>query len=88
MIAESRLPKFNDALDLMRAHLDRVRRLMQAIPGRNFDTLAEHERLVEAIASGDPAKARQGLRAHLENATKHIMTVAKISHASPAMTSR
>jgi len=81
MIAESELPKFNDALDPMRAHLDRVRRLMQTIPGRVYGTLAEHEQLVAGIASGDPARAAHGLRAHLESAMTYFVTVANEQQA-------
>jgi DNA-binding FadR family transcriptional regulator len=35
--------------------------------GRLADSLAEHRRLMEAIASGDPLRARQEMQAHFES---------------------
>ena len=73
MIHHSGLPKFNNVLDGVRAHLDRVRRLMQTIPGRVHETMREHEALVAAIASGDPARAIAALREHLERAMQNFV---------------
>ena len=39
-----------------------------AAEGRGIDTLAEHHAIVEAIAAGDGAAARQALKVHISNA--------------------
>src|SRR5579871_4393846 len=52
-------------LDGARAPLDRVRRLSLPETGRPEATFAEHRRLVDAVASGDPELAAAAMRVHL-----------------------
>jgi DNA-binding GntR family transcriptional regulator len=52
-------------LDLFRAPLDRPRRLTLAINPRPAETVAEHRRIVEAIAAGDADAAGEAMRDHL-----------------------
>jgi DNA-binding GntR family transcriptional regulator len=59
------LARSGEMLDGLREHLERVRRLLMAPPGRNRATLSEHHAVVEAIASGDPARARQAMEEHM-----------------------
>jgi len=59
------LPRCGELLDGLREHLERVRRLLMAPQGRKRSTLSEHRAIVEAIASGDPARARQAMEAHM-----------------------
>src|SRR5215472_13274844 len=58
-------PRALRLLDAARAPLDRVRRLALPEPGRPEATLAEHRRLVDSIASGDPELAAAAMRVHL-----------------------
>ena len=58
-------PRALRLLDAARAPLDRVRRLALPEPGRPEATLAEHRRLVDAVASGDPDLAAAAIRVHL-----------------------
>ena len=46
-------------------HVNRARRLTLPHQGRVQETLAEHQRIVEAIASHDPEAARRAMRDHL-----------------------
>ncbi|HZZ90796.1 MAG TPA: GntR family transcriptional regulator [Caulobacteraceae bacterium] len=58
-------PRALRLLDAARAPLDRPRRIGLPEPGRPEATYAEHRRLVDAIASGDPEFAAAAMRAHL-----------------------
>lgn len=46
-------------------HIDRIRRLHMPIAGKMDQTLADHTRIVDAIAAGDPAAAQDAMRNHL-----------------------
>jgi DNA-binding GntR family transcriptional regulator len=59
------LARCGELLDALREHLERVRRLLMAPPGRNRSTLSEHRAIAEGVASGDPARARQAMAAHM-----------------------
>jgi DNA-binding GntR family transcriptional regulator len=50
----------------VKAQVDRCRRLTLPVPGRMAKVIAEHQRIIEAIAAGDVAGARAALIAHLE----------------------
>jgi len=53
-------------------HLDRLRRLHLPVPGKAAAVLRDHEAIVEAIASRDPARAEAALRAHLSGTLANI----------------
>jgi DNA-binding GntR family transcriptional regulator len=54
-----------ELLDALRVHLERVRRLLMAPPGRINATVAEHAAIVESLESRDPARARQSMETHM-----------------------
>jgi DNA-binding GntR family transcriptional regulator len=57
-----------DLYDLVRrrsGHVDRLRRLHLPTTGKAKAVLRDHKRIVEAIAAGDPALARERVREHL-----------------------
>src|SRR5262249_13927079 len=53
-------------LELLRSHLDRVRRLLLPEPGRMDATVAEHRAIVEAIAARHALSAGEAMQAHLD----------------------
>jgi len=53
-------------------HLDRLRRLHLPMPGKMQTVLADHESIVEAIASGSPEQAEVALRKHLSGTLSTI----------------
>ena len=65
-------PRALRLLDAARAPLDRPRRLGLPEAGRPEATIAEHRRLVDAIASGDPEFAGAAMRAHLAMVARAI----------------
>lgn len=65
-------PRALRLLDAARAPLDRVRRLALPEAGRPEATLAEHRRLVDAVASGDPELAAAAMRVHLNMVARSI----------------
>jgi len=65
-------PRASRLLDAARAPLDRPRRLRLPEPGRPEATYAEHRRLVDAIASGDPEFAAAAMRAHLAQVARSV----------------
>ena len=56
----------HEILESLRAHLERVRRMILTPPGRLPHTLHEHRAVADAIRSGDAQAARTAMRAHLE----------------------
>lgn len=65
-------PRAGRLLDAVRAPLDRPRRLALPEQGRAEATFAEHRRLVDAIASGDPEYAAAAMRVHLTMVARAI----------------
>jgi len=65
-------PRALRLLDAARAPLDRPRRLGLPEAGRPEATLAEHRRMVDAIASGDPELAAAAMRAHLTQVARSV----------------
>lgn len=59
------LDRTGEVLDGLRAHLERVRRLLMLPPGRMQATLSEHGAIVEAIVSADARGARAAMEAHI-----------------------
>jgi GntR family transcriptional regulator, rspAB operon transcriptional repressor len=72
VFASLQTPRAQRLLDAARAPLDRPRRLTLPQPGRPEATLAEHRRIVEAIAAGDPDAAAAAMRAHLEQVMRLV----------------
>ncbi len=65
-------PRAARLLDAARAPLDRPRRLGLPEQGRPEATLAEHRRMVDAIASCDPEFAAAAMRAHLAQVSRSV----------------
>ncbi len=66
-----------EILDGLRAHLERVRRLLMAPAGRNRVTLSEHSAIVAAIEAGDPVGARAAMDRHLASTTETFEAFAR-----------
>lgn len=60
--------------------LDRYRRLTLPVPGRMKHLIAEHRAVCEAVKAGDPERARQAMRKHLD-AVLPPVTQAAATHA-------
>ncbi|HET6507824.1 MAG TPA: FadR/GntR family transcriptional regulator [Baekduia sp.] len=67
---------------LLRVWVDRVLRHA----GENDTSLAMHEPIVEAIAAGDAAAAREAMRAHMERANRRLREALEADAAQPAET--
>lgn len=65
IFAATESPRALRLLDAVRAPVDRMRRLALPEPGRPQDTLDEHRRIVEALATGDAEFAAAAMRVHL-----------------------
>jgi DNA-binding GntR family transcriptional regulator len=72
IFASLQAPRALRLLDAARAPLDRPRRLRLPESGRPEATFAEHRRLVDAIASGDPEFAGAAMRAHLAQVSRSV----------------
>jgi DNA-binding GntR family transcriptional regulator len=70
LIANLGLPHAGEILDGLRAHLERVRRILLTPPGRLPKTLAEHRLVAKALTAGDSAGARAAMHAHLVQTTE------------------
>ena len=71
------LPRTAEILDSVRAHLERVRRLLMLTPGRIRQTLAEHSAIYAAIAAGDVESARVEMDRHLTETTGQFESFAR-----------
>lgn len=71
-------PYLGQALNGLRVHLARLRRLSHDDPQRLRASAREHAQLARSIASGDPALAAAATLLHLHNSLDHIRT-----HALP-----
>lgn len=67
----------SEILEGLRAHLERVRRLLLTPPGRLPNTLKEHQAVADAIKSGDAQAARAAMRYHLEQTSAMLATVSR-----------
>ncbi len=65
---------FTNALRTIRTHLARARRLARDNRERLRASVAEHQLIAEAIASGDPELAAHATHVHLHNALAAILT--------------
>lgn len=72
IFASLEAPRALRLLDAARAPLDRPRRLGLPETGRPEATFAEHRRMVDAIASGDPEFAAAAMRAHLAQVARSV----------------
>ncbi|MGO9773819.1 MAG: GntR family transcriptional regulator [Roseiarcus sp.] len=72
-----RLKHSGEILDGVRAHLERVRRMLMAPAGRIRLTLSEHSAIADAIAAGDVAGARAAMDRHLAGTTEHFEAFAR-----------
>jgi len=72
IFASLQAPRALRLLDAARAPLDRPRRLRLPETGRPEATFAEHRRMIDAIASGDPEFAAAAMRAHLAQVSRSV----------------
>lgn len=63
------------AVDAARANLDRVRRLLSS-PRRHALTLAEHEKIVAALAAGNAEAAGRAMEEHLDSVITELVAFA------------
>lgn len=80
------MPRAQRLLEAARAPLDRPRRMLLPAPGRPEDTLTEHRRLLDAIASGDVEFAAAAMRVHLARVSEVIEdALSRIAPAASAL---
>jgi DNA-binding GntR family transcriptional regulator len=67
------LNRVTEMLEALRAHLDRVRRLLLPEPGRMAMTLAEHRAITAAIEARKPGPAERAMRHHLNQVIDRLV---------------
>jgi DNA-binding GntR family transcriptional regulator len=60
------IPRVEEILGSLRAHLGRIRMMTSPEPGHNESTIAEHQAVFDAIADHDPERAAKAMRQHLD----------------------
>jgi DNA-binding GntR family transcriptional regulator len=73
--AAARLPKVLQLIDLVRAPIDRVRYVTAREPEEGAMTLAQHQRVLDALVAHDPDAAERALLAHLDDALRRQQRV-------------
>jgi DNA-binding GntR family transcriptional regulator len=71
-----RFTKVKAVIENTRANLDRARRLILT-PRRLEVTIAEHQRILDAIESGDGQKAAAAMRAHIDSVIAELLAFAR-----------
>jgi DNA-binding GntR family transcriptional regulator len=66
-------PYLVSALDGVRTHVARIRRLAQDDPARLRDAAREHAQILDAIVDGDEALAASATQLHLRNSLRNIL---------------
>jgi DNA-binding GntR family transcriptional regulator len=79
----SKNTRLQNMLKDLRDQVQRFRTKTLAVPGRLKFALAEHRRVVEAIASGNVAEAKQAARNHIESAESALLEVIAITEPGP-----
>lgn len=70
-----------DVARRLSGNLDRLRHLHVPMPGKAANVIAQHQRILDAIAKGDPAEAEQAVRAHLAGTLNHLDQI-RAQHAN------
>jgi Transcriptional regulators len=70
-------PWCEQLLRQIRGHVDRYRSLSTREPGRPDHAVAEHQAIYDALASGDPERAEQAMRAHVEQSATSAVRAAE-----------
>ncbi len=60
-----------------KADFDRLRHLATLMPGRNEETVDEHNAILMALRHGDPAQCERALQHHLDRAYEMILKAAR-----------
>lgn len=61
-----------DVTRRLSGNLDRVKHLRVPMPGKAANDIAQHQRIVDAVANGDVAEAEQAVRSHLTGGLSHL----------------
>ena len=71
----SRNNRLQNMIKDLRDQIQRFRTTSLAVPGRMKFALAEHRKIVEAIAAGDVQEARRATKEHIESAENALLDV-------------
>ena len=64
-------------IERLRAQLVRHQFMLSLVPGRPTVSLAQHERIVAAIAARDPAQAEAAMRDHITSVIESLTAIAR-----------
>ncbi|HTG48208.1 MAG TPA: GntR family transcriptional regulator [Actinomycetota bacterium] len=70
-------------IDTLRAHLTRIGKLTEDIPGRVVASVEEHAAIVEAIARTDPDEAERAIRIHIASVLADQLAGVRANHGEP-----
>ena len=76
IFGDMRFTKVKAVIENTRANLDRARRLILT-PRRLEDTIAEHQRILDAIETGDSQRAAAAMRAHIDSVIAELLAFAR-----------
>jgi GntR family transcriptional regulator, rspAB operon transcriptional repressor len=75
-------------IENLKAHLARIGRLTEDIPGRVEASVEEHERIVEAIVGRDPDEAERLMRIHIRSVLNDQLEAEAVLGADPVADGR
>ena len=76
IFGDMRFTKVKAVIENTRANLDRARRLILT-PRRLSTTLAEHQAILDGIATGDAPRASAAMRAHIDSVMAELIAFAR-----------
>ncbi len=71
----SNLPRLWKTIEISKAQIDRCRHMTLPRAGQGEATLDQHREIVRALNSGDPKRAGDAMRAHLDTAYRSAVAV-------------
>ena len=77
----SNLPRLWKTIEISKAQIDRCRHMTLPRAGQGEATLDQHREIVRALNSGDPGRAGEAMRAHLDTAYKSAIAVLDAQNA-------
>ena len=81
--AVSGLERLWRTIEIEKAHVDRCRHRMVPLPGEAQATLVQHRRILEVLRGGDPVRAREAMRAHLDAAWRSARRMLDLEGGEP-----
>ncbi len=77
LVACTGFTRLTSTIESLSLQVQRARLMLLPEPGRVADTVDEHQAILDAVRSGDPAKSQDAMRLHLRQLMKRLVPLEK-----------